>query len=54
MGPTLILPEDPLDVSTVEFEVVQKYSLVQEAERETDSVHKLVHLWGEDRLDSRF
>jgi hypothetical protein len=50
----LISPEEPLDVSIVEsaFEVLQTYSLVQwKVGQESYSMHKLVHAWGQDRLE---
>ena len=51
---TLILPEGPLDTDTLDsaFEVLQTYSLIQwKPNRESYSMHKLVHAWGHDRLD---
>ena len=43
-----------MDVSIVEsaFEVLQTYSLVQwKVGQESYSMHKLVHAWGQDRLE---
>ena len=51
---SLISPDDRLDLNTVEsaFEVLRTYSFIQWGDdRNSYSMHKLVHAWAYDRLD---
>ncbi|ERF75850.1 hypothetical protein EPUS_01216 [Endocarpon pusillum Z07020] len=51
---SLISLNDPLDLDTIEsaFEVLRTHSFIQwEDDRNSYSMHKLVHAWAHDRLD---